>query len=100
MQDETAKQLQSLKNQALETLAGMADQLADNDDVGIEGLLAIVHNTGRVELLGKILEKAKNLPDPSQKAQALLDLVDEIELQLVSGQEASEPPVPSQPVQG
>lgn len=82
MQEETVQLLQSLKEQALDSLIGVADQLADDDQMSIDALLAIARTTGRVKLLSKALEKCRQMPDSPDKADLLLELLNEIESQL------------------
>lgn len=80
--DEHAR-LEALRANILDSLSSMADLLADSDDVSLEALMAIARSTGNVQILEKVLQKTQSLEDSSDKADALLGLLDEVELRLL-----------------
>ena len=76
------QKLEDLKSKILGDLTAMSDQLVDNDDVGFEALLALGRSTGNVNFLEKALKKAETMDDSLSKSDALLDLLDEVEIGL------------------
>lgn len=94
--DEQAK-LEALRTKILDNLSSMGDTLASSDDVSLEALMAIAHSTGNVTILEKALQKVQDIENGSDKADALLGLLDEVELRL-SEQEIGEEEQPSDAV--
>jgi hypothetical protein len=83
MQDEgTTKKLEELRERLLGDLSGLSDQLVGDDDTGYEGLLVLARTTGRAEFLEKALQRCEAMEDGSDKANALLDLLGAVDLQL------------------
>jgi len=82
--EQSTATLQALKSKILDDLGGMTDQLVGNDIIGFDALFAIARNTGNVELLGKALEKCEAITDQSDKADALLELLGEVEMRLAT----------------
>lgn len=80
--EDKAKKLQELRTKVVDELASMSDQLATNDALGYEALIAIARNTGRTELLEKAIEKAHSIEDSAERADVLLELLSEIEGQI------------------
>lgn len=80
--EESLNELRGLKGEVLDNLTNMADQLASTDDMGFDALLAIAKTTGKVELLHKAFAQLQKMPDSPDKAESMLDLLDEIELRL------------------
>ena len=82
MPDDTNQKLEQLRTKILDDLAGMSDQLVSNDTIGFETLLAIARSTGKIVLLEKALQRAETIENASDKAGALLDVLDEVDFQL------------------
>ena len=74
--------LNGLRGQVLDSLTGMTDQLVGDDSMGFDALIAIARSTGRSEFLVKAYEQCQKMPDSPDKANALLDLLDEIEVHM------------------
>jgi hypothetical protein len=74
--------LDQLRNQILDNLVSMSDQLAVSDNISYDALIALGRSTGKPEFLEKAYQKINSIEDQSEKADAFLDLLDEVEVQL------------------
>jgi hypothetical protein len=70
--------LQELKQQALQALSPIVDQLEQTPEEKFNTTMMMVQATDNKELLSKAYEAAQSIPDEKIKAQALLDVVNEI----------------------
>jgi hypothetical protein len=95
---ESIQSLHGLRGQVLDNLGNMADQLANTSDMGFDALLAIARTTGKPELLSKAFELVQKMPDSSEKAESMLDLLDEIEVRLAVLTQPEQPVEQSQVV--
>ncbi|MDB5166128.1 MAG: hypothetical protein JWM37_200 [Candidatus Saccharibacteria bacterium] len=82
MASDNLEQLTQLRQQVLNELLSYSDQLATSEDVSYDTLLSIAHMTEDAHLLPKVLEKIHELTDEDTKANALLELLNEVELQM------------------
>jgi hypothetical protein len=96
MNDNSLNQLQTLRTNVLDSLSGMADQLADDDLVGFDALIAIARTTGRPEMLIKAYQKAQKLPQDRNTADAMLQILEEIEVMIAGLQPGKETVQPTQ----
>ncbi len=80
--DETRHKLEALRQRVLNDISGMADQLANGDDVDYDSLITLARTTGRMEFLDKALERAQSIENRDEKMQSLLDLLDAVDVQL------------------
>lgn len=96
MQDEgKVRKLEELRERVLGDLTGLSDQLVTDDDAGYEGLLVMARTTGRPEFLEKALQRCEAMEDSPEKANALLDLLGAVDLQLGVSKESAEAPAPA-----
>lgn len=71
--------LESIKKDALEELRPLVDKLDLPADEKFDTLLLIIRSTDDHELVGAAHEAAKNIQDEVRRAQALLDIIKEID---------------------
>ncbi len=97
MNEEEKQRLQALRDSVLDELGGMGDYFANSEEVSYEVLLTLARNTGNTALLDKTFEKIKAIDDPEQKSNALLELLDEVEVTLADDiEEDSDEEAPAQ----
>lgn len=72
-------ELDSIKKAALEELRPLADKLNLPPEEKFDTLLLIIRSTDDKELIGAAHEAAKSIPDETRRAQALLDIIKEVE---------------------
>lgn len=71
--------LDSLKKDALEELRPLVDKLDLPPNEKFDTLLLVIRSTDDKTLLGAAHEAAKSIPDETKRAQALLDVIKEID---------------------
>ena len=71
--------LESIKKDALEELRPLVTKLNLPADEKFDTLLLIIRSTDDQSLLGAAHDAAKSIPDESRRAQALLDVIKEID---------------------
>lgn len=76
--------LQELRTKVLDSLVAVSDSFADDENVGYDVLIALARSTGNSKLWGRAYEKAMSIEDPKQRGDAMLVLLDEIELSLAN----------------
>lgn len=74
-----AGDLDSIKKAALEELRPLAGKLDLPPEEKFDTLLLIIRSTDDRELIGTAHEAAKAIPDETRRAQALLDIIKEVE---------------------
>lgn len=74
-----AGELDTIKKAALEELRPLADKLNLPPEEKFDTLLLIIRSTDDKELISVAHEAAKAIPDETRRAQALLDIIKEIE---------------------
>jgi hypothetical protein len=84
MAPDNTKKLEELRTKIIDDLGAMSDELAGNDAVSVDALVSIARTTGRPELLEKAVVRAEAIEDGPERADALLDLLDEVDAQLNS----------------
>jgi hypothetical protein len=72
-------ELESIKKDALEELRPLVTKLDLPADEKFDTLLLIIRSTDDQSLLGAAHDAAKTIPDESRRAQALLDVIKEID---------------------
>lgn len=72
-------ELDSIKKNALEELRPLIDKLDLPADEKFDTLLLIIRSTDDKSLVGAAHEAARNIDDESKRAQALLDVIKEID---------------------
>ncbi len=72
-------ELDTIKKAALEELRPLADKLNLPPEEKFDTLLLIIRSTDDKELIGTAHEAAKAIPDETRRAQALLDIIKEVE---------------------
>lgn len=82
--------LQKLRGDILNELVGLKDYLIQSNDVSYEMILTLVRATGDSSLLELAFKKAQQIEDARQKADALIDILDEVEVSLSSSTPPSE----------
>lgn len=82
-------ELQSIKKDALEELRPLVTKLDLPADEKFDTLLLIIRSTDDQSLLGAAHDAAKAIPDESRRAQALLDVIKEIDFFSSQGQPAA-----------
>lgn len=95
--DNHATQLQDLRSQIVTNLADMSGELASTDAIDLNTLLVIAHSTGRPDLLQAAHARIQKIADPSEKAERLLDLLDEVDYLLRERDEAADEPASEEP---
>lgn len=83
-----AGELDTIKKAALEELRPLAGKLNLPPEEKFDTLLLIIRSTDDKELIGTAHEAAKAIPDETRRAQALLDIIKEVEYFSNSGQQA------------
>lgn len=96
--EQTDNGLQDLRANVLNELVGLSEYMADDQEVSYELLITLARNTGRDDLLQKAFQKIQKIEDPKQKADALIDLLDEIEIRLAPAPEEDDLAEEQQPV--
>lgn len=71
--------LDSIKQQALGELRPLVDKLDVAPDEKFDTYLLLLRSTDDTSLIGPAHEAAKNIPDETRRAQALLDIIKEID---------------------
>jgi hypothetical protein len=84
MGNEEKNYLQGLRGDVLNGLVAVSDSFADDDSVSYELLISLARNTGNKKLLGRAFDRIKTIEDPKQRGDAMLALLDEIELSLAN----------------
>ncbi len=74
-----ATNLEAIKNEALAELRPLVDKLNISPEEKFNTYLLIIRATDDKDLFGKAYEAARNIPDESARAEALLDVVREID---------------------
>lgn len=74
-----SSELDTIKKAALEELRPLADKLNLPPEEKFDTLLLIIRSTDDKELIGAAHEAAKSIPDETRRAQALLDIIKEVE---------------------
>lgn len=74
--------LTELRQEAISTLIPLIDQINGAPDKKFELLITAARSAGDTQLLKKALESAKQLEGDDQKAEAVLDVLNEINLNL------------------
>lgn len=74
--------LETLKKQALEVLVSLVDQIQDSPERRFEILITASRSKGDAVLLEKALQAAQQIEDASDRARAVLDVLNEINYQL------------------
>lgn len=82
MPDDQHDKLQQLHTSVINELLTLTDHMADDDDVSYQLLINLARTTDNPTLLYKAFEKVKKMEDPKNKTDALLEVLDEIEVQL------------------
>ena len=72
-------ELDTIKKAALEELRPLASKLNLPPEEKFDTLLLIIRSTDDKELIGVAHEAAKSIPDETRRAQALLDIIKEVE---------------------
>lgn len=80
--DNAAAKLEDIRKQALEALVPMADELDETPERKFEILMTAARFSDKTELLESALKAALSLPDSAPKAEALIDLVNEVNFRL------------------
>ena len=88
---ESVDKLEAIREQILNNLTGMTDQLVDDNNLGFDALVAIARATGKVDMLEKALKKCEAIEDPLDKTNALLELLNEVEVRLAVDTSEVEP---------
>jgi hypothetical protein len=99
--------LVGLKDDILNSLAAVSDQIINADNLDFETILVLARSTENTNILRAAVEKAKKIEDPVDRLNASLAVIDEIDFQLskASGTEHpandnnQEPNVDNQPQQ-
>jgi hypothetical protein len=99
MQDEGTRKLEEIRERVLGDLSGLSDQLVGDDDTGYEGLLVLARTTGRAEFLEKALQRCEAMEDGPDKANALLDLLGAVDLQLGARKQPAQKDSAAQPAE-
>lgn len=86
-------ELDSIKKAALEELRPLAGKLNLPPEEKFDTLLLIIRSTDDKELIGSAHEAAKAIPDETRRAQALLDIIKEVEY-FSNGQNQQGQPAP------
>lgn len=97
MSPDTIQQLQRLRGEVLQELVGLSEYMANDEGTSYELLLTLARNTGDQQLLDKAFAKIKTLEDPKQKSDALLALLDEVELGLSTPSSNDQPSPTDEP---
>ncbi|HVX58845.1 MAG TPA: hypothetical protein VG964_03905 [Candidatus Saccharimonadales bacterium] len=84
--------LQALRSNILEQLVGMSDVLLDSDSTGYEALIALSRSTGNIDFLKKAFQKIDSQESGQEKADALLDLLEEVDFLLSRPAQPEEEP--------
>ncbi|HEU0266249.1 MAG TPA: hypothetical protein VFQ70_01330 [Candidatus Saccharimonadaceae bacterium] len=71
--------LDTIKQQALGELRPLVDKLDVAPDEKFDTYLLLLRSTDDTSLIGPAHEAAKNIPDETRRAQALLDIIKEID---------------------
>ncbi|MNH36831.1 hypothetical protein D3C87_1795550 [compost metagenome] len=74
-----ASDLEEIKKDALSELRPLIDKLDVSPEEKFDTLLLIIRSTDDQSLLAATHEAAKAIPDDSRRAQALLDIIKEID---------------------
>ena len=74
--------IQELRAKALLALLPVMDQIDEKPERKFEILMTAVRTTGEIELLEKACETALTIENPSAKAEALIDIVNETSFKL------------------
>jgi hypothetical protein len=76
--DETIKELMSIKQEALQKLMPMVDEIEQTPEEHFRTLMMMIQASDDDGLVAKAYESAKAIEDEHARAQALLDIVNEI----------------------
>jgi len=71
--------LESIKNDALQELRPLVDKLNVAPEEKFDTYLLLLRSTDDKSLIGPAHDAAKNIPDEARRAQALLDIIKEID---------------------
>jgi len=82
MTPEEVNTLKGLKHNLLDQLTQLSDHIADDDDASYELFINLARDTGNPVLLSKAYNKIQKIEDPKEKVGAILQLLDEVEVQL------------------
>lgn len=82
--------LQTLRNNVLQELTGLTDYLATDDQTSYDLLIVLARNTGNALLLEKAFTKIQAIEDPKLKSDALVELLDEVEIYIAGASYVSE----------
>ena len=83
-------ELDTIKKAALEELRPLASKLNLPPEEKFDTLLLIIRSTDDKELISTAHEAAKSIPDETRRAQALLDIIKEVEY-FSNGQQPAAP---------
>jgi hypothetical protein len=78
----TTDSLKNLRDQAINTLLPLVDQLSEPPERKFEILMMATRTSNNLELMKKTLEIAQQLDSNDKKAEAVLDVLNEINLQI------------------
>lgn len=92
MKSEERAQLEGLRTEVLKGLVEVSDYMASDKDTSYDVLLMLARTTQNTSLLSKAFEKVKEIEDQKQRGDAMLDLLDEIELTLANAYSPESPP--------
>jgi hypothetical protein len=73
------EELEEIKKEALEELKPLIDKLQVTPEEKFDIILLIIRSTDDEELVGKAHETAQQIEDETRKAQALLDIIKEVD---------------------
>jgi len=71
--------LDSIKNEAINELRPLVDKLNVSPEEKFDTYLLLIRSTDDINLIGPAHEAAKAIPDEARKAEALLDIIKEID---------------------
>jgi len=77
--DEQFSKLQDVRTRILNDLVELSGELADTDSLDVESMIALAQATGKLEVYNKALDKVESISDASEKADALLVLLGNVE---------------------
>ncbi|MDL2363489.1 MAG: hypothetical protein QFB86_03875 [Patescibacteria group bacterium] len=78
------EQLEAIRNHALEMLVPLIDTLDDSPEQKFELLMTAARSSGSPALLQKVLETVQHFEQPREKAAAIVDLLNEVNVHLQS----------------